>query len=297
MNKIYDKLLLALAVLVLLAGVGFYVVKSGTIPSAQLTVALQPADHAYLAIPVPATSDVSASWPDPEVQSTGWTYDVFTPPKIFIGENGEFRAEGWVPPPPPPPFGVYLVEVKRDLYRLQIEGYLEDDPNDSSKSLVLFFDEGSQRSVRARVGQVKAESGFELIDFNIERIRKSESEIYKEAKATIMDMRSGEQVLLTQGEPLYDTGISVVLASRQDPSFNLELNEAGQAFKTSLGEYVLKEINLEQSTVTVEKKGNEERESETQLLSSGAPTTTINPRAESVTTEAEETQESFDFVF
>jgi hypothetical protein len=294
MNKIYDKLLLAFAALALLAGVGFYVAKSGAIPSAQSSGGLQSADNPYQAIPLMDSSSESTSWPDPELQSTGWTYDVFTPPKIFIGENGEFMAEGWVPPPPPAPFGVYLVEVKRDLYRLQIEGYIEEDRTDDSKSLVLLFDKEKQSSVRARVGQEQAESEFKLLDFSIERIRKSESEIYKEVKATILDTRSGEEVVLTEGEKLYDAGITVVLASHEDATFHLELKEAGQTFKTATGEYILKEINLEGNSVTVEKLADEERESEMQSLSPQAP---IKQQAEPESTKTEAAEQSFDFNF
>ena len=103
MNKVYDKLLLALAGLALLAGLGFYLLKSSAIPSARPEVATQPADNPYQAIPVPTSSDAVATWPDTDAQSTGWIYDVFTPPKIFIDEKGAFSAEGWVPPPPPEP--------------------------------------------------------------------------------------------------------------------------------------------------------------------------------------------------
>lgn len=298
MNKVYDKLLLALAGLALLAGLGFYLLKSSSIPSARLEVATQSADNPYQAIPVPTSSDAVTTWPDTTEQSTGWIYDVFTPPKIFIDEKGAFSAEGWVPPPPPEPFGVYLVEVKRDLYRLQIEGYIEEDRSDASKSLVLLFDEEKQMSVRSRVGQEKTDSEFKLLDFSIERIRESDSEIYKKAKATLLDTRSGEEVILTEGEKFYDAGVTVVLASDEDASFQLELKEAGQSFKTSTGEYVLEEINLEESSVTVKKLGDEEREPETQLLNSRISVESpINEQPQSATTEAEEPSESFDFVF
>ena len=63
MNKIYDKLLLAVAVLALLGGVGFYVMKSGELPSATPQVG-QPGDNPYQAIPVPTSAEVAATWPE-----------------------------------------------------------------------------------------------------------------------------------------------------------------------------------------------------------------------------------------
>ena len=52
---------------------------------------------------------------------------------------------------------VYLVRLEREPYRIQLEGYIEDDLADASKSLLLFYDEEQGKSVRARVGAEKPE--------------------------------------------------------------------------------------------------------------------------------------------
>lgn len=273
MNKIYDKLLLLLAVLALLGGIAVFVLKSGSAPDGQ-TAPLQPSGNPYEAIPVPESTSTEAAWPVPGEQSSGWVYDVFTPPKIFIDENGQFSAEGWAPPPPPKPFGVYLVEIVRKPYRIQVEGYIEEDLSDASKSLLLLFDEEAQTQIRIRPGETHVDADFEVLGFSIVRkIDPATSTVEKSATVTILDKRSGEEVQLVHGERLFDSGVTVVIASEDDPTSLIELTEEGTTFETVSGQYELQQINLEENTVTVEKQATEEDEAEARTLSpqSGPP--------------------------
>ncbi len=297
MNKIYDKLLLAVAVLALLAGVGFYVVKSGELPSAAPQVG-QPVDNPYQAIPVPTSSEVTATWPEAKEttkQPPLELYDVFTPPKIWVNVDGTF---GFKPAPvgPPIPFGVYLAKIERDPYRIQIEGYIEDDLKDASKSLVLLFDEEQQKQVRARIGQEEATSEFTLVNFTIERVRDTDGNISKVAIVTLLDQRSGEEVILKHGERLYNDSTTIILRSKQDASVEIVLQEAPKSFETSAGKYVLEEINLEEESVTVKKLADEtlELESETKQLY----LSTSNQKVKIPTTVLKsEANQSFDFEF
>ena len=295
MNKIYDKLLLALAVLALLAGVGFYVMKSGALPSAQPQVG-QPADHPYQAIPVPQSSEVAATWPEATEQAPGELYDVFTPPEIYIDNDGTFIFK----PPyddtkPKPPFGVYLAEIKRDAYRIQLEGYIEEDLSDASKSLLLLSNEETGTQVRARIGQEKAAAEFKLLDFTIERLRDEDDNPYKIVKATLLDQRTGEEVVLTHGERLFNDSFTITVRSEQDASVNIDLKEAPSEFETPAGKYVLQEINLEASTIKVEKLATDELAAETRTLNVRNTIEEDIPTVEAP--EADESSQLFDFAF
>ena len=268
MNKIYDKLLLAVAVLLLVGGVFLYLQKSGNAPSLSAPINVEPADNPYAAETVPSSESHEANWPEPVAQSAGpeWIYDVFTPPEIYIDKDGNFVPTGWKPTPPPPPFGIYLAEIERKRYRIQLEGYIEEDRSDSSKTLLLLLNEESQKQVRARPGDERPEAEFELLNFDIQRIRDGDSSIEIVAKATIKDQRSGEEVVLTHGEVRYDSGFTVVIRSEEDASYIKEFGEAPTTFDGPVGQYTLLEINLEESAVTVEKLAAEQQESETRIL-------------------------------
>ncbi len=266
MNKIYDKLLLVTALLILAGGVFLYLQKSGAVPSLNAPINVQTADKPYLPETVSSQTPGEVNWPEASEQSTGWRYDVFTPPKIFIDENGQFSEEGWEPPVPPPPFGIYLVQIERKPYRIQIEGYMQEDPTDASKVLLLMFDEEAQKQVLARPGEEKPEAEFKLLSFDIERLYDEDNNIQKIAKATILDQRSGEEVVLTDGERRYDSGFTVVLRSDEDASFNIELTDAPSEFEGPMGRYTLLDISLEGSSVKVNKDANGITEAEIQIL-------------------------------
>lgn len=263
MNKIYDKLLLAVALLALLASVGFYVSQSGATSTARSQVG-QPADNPYQAIPVPASSGQTAIWPDATKTSKQpplELYDVFTPPQIWVDNDGTFIFKSPISvAESKPPFGLYLAKFERDPYRIQMEGYIEEDLSDASKSLVLLFDEELQTQVRARVGQEQAKSEFKLVDFSIERIKDNDGNVSKVVTASLLDQRTGKVVVLKHGERLYNDTTTVVLRSQEDSAIEVVLEESSMAFETSLGSYVLEEINLDNKTVTVTRwKAQEQR--------------------------------------
>jgi len=299
MNKIYDKLLLAVAVLALLASVGFYVLKSGELPTAALQLG-QPSDNPYQSIPVPVSSSVTATWPNAEEtsqQPSDELYDVFTPPKIWVNADGSFGFKSPIDKTlPKPPFGIYLAKIERDPYRIQIEGYIEEDLKDASKSLVLLFDEEQQQQVRARIGDQNAKSEFTLVDFTIERVKDQDGNISKNVNVTLLDQRSGEEVTLKHGERLYNDSTTIILRSNEDASVEIVLDEAAQAFETAAGKYLLQEINLEESSVTVKKLANQELEldSETEQL---FLTTSNEPETLTAADPEPKSDQSFDFDF
>ena len=299
MNKIYDKLLLAVAVLALLASVGFYVLKSGELPSAALELG-QPSDNPYQIIPVPVSSAVPATWPEAaesSQQPADELYDVFTPPKIWVNADGTFGFRSPIDTTlPKPPFGIYLAKMERDPYRIQIEGYIEEDLKDASKSLVLLFDEEQQQQVRARIGDQNAKSEFTLVDFTIERVKDQDGNISKNVNVTLLDQRSGEEVTLKHGERLYNDSTTIILRSNEDASVEIVLDEAAQAFETAAGKYLLQEINLEESSVTVKKLANQalELDSETVQL---YLTTSNEPEIPTTADPEPGSDQSFDFDF
>jgi len=298
MNKIYDKLLLAIAVLVLAGGGVLYIQKSGTSPFLNLPVDVQTTDNPYLPEAVSSPAPAEVNWPEAPEQSTGWRYDVFTPPKIFIDQNGQFSEEGWEPPLPPPPFGIYLAKIEKEPYRIQIEGYMQEDATDASKTLLLMFNEEVQKQVRVRPGDEKADAEFKVLSFDIERLRDEDNNIQKIARATILDLRSGEEVVLTHGQRRYESGFTVVIRSDEDASFNLELAEVASEFEGPAGHYSLLEINLEAPSIKVNKHASDTLESEIRILKvRGDDPSSKPPVATPETGALEEADNLFDSMF
>jgi len=271
MKKIYDKLLLLLAVLALIGGVFFYFAKSQAAMQQQSALIVQSGDKPYQAVPVPNPAAKDAAWPEPGPQSSGpnWVYDVFTPPKIYLDADGNFTPVPPKPPEPPEPFGIYLAEMQRKLFRIQMQGY-SGSREKPEEAAIFFFDEERQLRVTLRPGQTNEAAGMEVIDFKIDRRIYNSSNVEVIATATILDKRTGQEVKLRDTERLYEPGVTLVFRSEQDSSVEVELlvepTKPQTAFETPAGKFVLQEINLEASTVTVEKQATEERESEIKTL-------------------------------
>ena len=298
MNKIYDKLLLFIAVLVLAGGVFLYTQKSGATHSLDVAINVQPTDSPYLPEAVSSTPPLQVNWPKASEQSTGWRYDVFTPPKIFIDENGQFSEEGWEPPVPPAPFGIYLAGIERKSYRIQIEGYMQEDITDASKTLLLMFNEETQKQVRVRPGDEMTDAEFKLLSFDIQRLRDEYNNIQKIARATILDQRSGEEVVLTHGERRYDSSFTVVIRSDEDASFNIELAETPSEFEGPTGHYTLLDINLEGPSVKVNKGSTDNAEAEIRILKAREAPSSSTPEIKILETNPREGAENiFDSMF
>lgn len=285
MKKFYDKLILLIALLALAGGGWLYMAKSSEAPQPDRPVDTQPADHPYEPVPVPETPESSADWPGPEPQSSGWLYDVFTPPKIFIDPEGNFTIEGWEPPEPEEPFGLYLADISRDVYRIQIQGYLEDRDN-PDKSLVLLYDEERETTVRLQQGQTNEAAAVELVDFTVDRqIDPERGSVAITARAKIRDLRTGDEVVLTEGEVLYEEGVTVTVRSEQDVTFERTLTEEGVVFETDWASYQLLAISLEDQSITVEKRpSSDEATSEVKVLTLG-PENGVNPSRETQPTD------------
>ena len=305
MKNFYDKLLLLLAILALLGGVAFYMLKAESPSDEEARPSLQAAENPYDPIPVPDTVAEPASWPAPGAQSSGpdWVYDVFTPPMIYIDEDGNFIPEPPRDPTKTEPYGLYLAEMEREPYRIQMQGF-SGDRDKPEEAVLFFFDEERQLRFFIREGQTNEESEVEVLDFSIEREIDEDNNVEVTAIATILDKRTGEEIELNDEERLLNPEMTLVFRSEEDPEVKVELtilpDDPVTRFTTSAGEFILQEINLEDRTVTVEKKATEVSEARTRTLS--PPPSTQPKRSEEEEEKEEEEAPSggevdFDFGF
>ena len=256
MSNIYDKLLL-LAALLLLA-VGCYIYMSGG-DRAMLNVSHPQLNVPYTMLKAEISAPTTVNWSEPQEQSTGWTYDVFTPPKIYLDENGQFVSEGWRLYEPVP-FGVKLVNLEKIPYRIQLEGYVEEDFSDASKSLILLYDEETKRSIRTRVGRRELAAEIEVIEFRIDRLRDLNGNPYKEVFVVINDQRSGKTVTLQNNERLYLKDFAAELRSESDSEQKIFLSRVEQEFETIAGKYRLESVDFDQNSVLVYKYASDKHD-------------------------------------
>lgn len=276
MKAIYDKVLLLLAALLAAAGGAYYFMNPAG--AGVTTGVVQASGGEFEAIDLSVEAQRAVQWTDPAEQSTGWVFDVFTPPKIFI--DPETNAFIRIPPRAPAdsePFGIYLAKIERELYRFQFQGYAEVDPSDPSTSIIYIFDTVNNRQINARAGREYPEAGFAIRSFTIERIEE-DGIITREAVVTLFDKAMDREIEMRQNEIIYTGETRFHFASREHPDFSFVATQAGETFESPAGLFRITNITIANESVTVEKSATEAFESQIQVLTP-RPSATRSPAA------------------
>ena len=92
MSNYYDKILLILGLisLTMSAVVATIFISAADVESSAALIGKSLQGEIFKQLPIPQIQPNVASWPEAPKQSTGWVYDVFTPPQIFLDDEGNF---------------------------------------------------------------------------------------------------------------------------------------------------------------------------------------------------------------
>lgn len=144
----------------------------------------------------------SAVWNEPPAQSGGedWVFEVFTPPIIYFNpETKEFTLTPPVPRAARPPFGLEVVSLERELYRLQFAGYVGEE----GRYQIEIRNRETGEFLRGRIGETFAEADFTIEGFSATRHLVEPEDptatpyVETVIELTIKDLRSGETLTLT----------------------------------------------------------------------------------------------------
>lgn len=215
----------------------------------------------------------SSTWlpPSPQSEDGQWLYDVFTPPRIFLNpETRVFTVIPYTGPVEVEPFGVVLNRVERPLYRLQLEGYIEENPADPRQSLIQLHDREAGRSRMMRIGDRSDESGFRILDFELTRVMTDQGFLESRAVAIVEDLRSGSTRRLEAGNRQYEDRARFHLQLKDDPASQFVVEEEGDQFTASGYHYRILELNSETPSVLLERvdlDSGEQRQERIRLIS------------------------------
>ena len=203
----YERLVAAAAVLLLLAAGAWFLLQRGTIQAIQeRTVAVTLSDTNYDTQEIALPTTEAQTWTDPTgaAEQPEWVFDVFTPPVIYY--NRLTKAFTVTPPDysqpkedeqetvvVEPPFGVELVDVELEPFRLQLVGYAGGEGN----YLGMFENAVSGDSLLGRAGRTVTELGLTIVTLEVrkERIELPDSMpiVQTVAYAVVRDEATGEE--------------------------------------------------------------------------------------------------------
>jgi len=234
----------------------------------------------YAASGVDASIANTPPWPEAPSQSTGklWVYNVFTSPEIFYNEvEKKFtvtrpKTGPDEPPPPPPPFGVELVQVKLDAFRLQLVGYVGE--GDDARG--TFENALTGETVIGRAGKEIPSLGLKIKSFEVKRSRiisKESMPIYDTtATAVILDLKTREEVTLTnKARYIRGTPLAVLKA---DGATEATEHKADSKFTIGATTYTVLTVTVEPPSVQIVKESAELKEPVTKTLT---PLSSIAP--------------------
>lgn len=216
--------------------------------------ALTGAAYARAEFAAPARAPKAWGKPAPQSQGGGWIYEIFTPPVIYY--HASARAFSVTPPSAfqdsALAFGLELLDVRRELYRLQLMGYL----GSAQDYLAAFVSPQLPETLLARPGRRFEELGLTLRDFAVRKVNVAapgELPVYDIAAfAVLQDERTGEEITLdNRARRFTDTPLAVLrLGAQAKPR---EVRE-GDEFTENDATYRIDRIQLDPPEVVVAKQ-------------------------------------------
>jgi hypothetical protein len=215
-------------------------------------------DSPYTPTVTDATVVKTDAWSPPSAQSKGrdWVYDAFTPPEIFYNARSRHFT---VKPPlaggddvPEEPFGVELVTVRPEPFRLQLIGYVggEGDWRGTFENVASgeVFLAGAGRRVPNLALTIKS---LDVRSAPV-AIANSMTTQQRVATAVVRDERAGRDVTLTHRERRFTGGLSAFVAASGETATR-EVR-AGETFKLGDVSYRVEKILLAPPSVEITKE-------------------------------------------
>ena len=248
MKELNEKLILLIAVILLGIGLSFVFL----FPSEEIIEAKAPsAIKQYVPIDIREAETFDSEWPEAKEQAKGEMFDLFTPPEIFI-KDGEFVFRSPYAVIPKGPFGIHLLEINLDSYRFQLEGFVEEDRYDQSKTKILIHSVEDGKSLRLSPFDELPQYGFKILDWQV--VRNFNDDINSELIALLKleDTRSNRIINLRHDEHLYEDSMEILFkASKTDEIY--VLSGVKSSFFVEDVEFRLDSVDFDNSTVIMTK--------------------------------------------
>lgn len=202
MNAFLDKILLSLSLVAAGTSAALFLgdaparAANNNNPTALTGSDYQPAEP-------PTMPEVRVQWPEPAPapEDDLAIYNIFTPPVIFWHkELNQFVFEAVEPPKPVEPFGLELVSIERELYRVQLSQIIGDARLDPDNTIIKLNLPRKRMSVQGSVGESFDEHGFSIEALRVDRITNPDGTFYRQTVVVINDQQLDQTIELNTVE-------------------------------------------------------------------------------------------------
>ncbi|MDR2429656.1 MAG: hypothetical protein LBD14_01940 [Puniceicoccales bacterium] len=282
MNKHFDKLLLAFALVFFAAGVVCAFLLEKSQQEVPKVVASAPTGDYYeeISFPQPGILDEwrvpsHPQYPDESPdEPTLWNYDIFTPVEITWNRAGHAYVPKGVTHEDEPEFGLRLVSFAHPIYRLSLQGSVapETQKADEKKTddlEILIYDSEFKNQVRTPAGEIYETKGkllrvrkgqelsspnIKITDCQLATVDGADGTKTKNLTVTVFDNDLNREFLLTTRPYEFTDITNLVFALESDPGKTWTLHKVGDKIEAEgLGTFSIKSIDFERRHVSVEK--------------------------------------------
>lgn len=237
---------------------GIFIQRQASAPQAAVAT-VELADTPYTPTVAEAAIVKTDTWTPspPQTRGRDWVYDTFTPPEIFYNA----RTKNFTVKPPAAvseegvveePFGVELVAVRPEPFRLQLIGYV----GEGSAARGTFENTSSGEVILATSGRRIPKLGLTIKSFEVSlvdiKLAGSMTTRQRVATAVILDEKTKSEVIITHRERAFTGGLSAFVAQTGE-SATRELR-TGETFRLGEASYRIEKISLTPPTVELTKE-------------------------------------------
>jgi hypothetical protein len=285
--KSQDKILFGAALFLMLASAGWMALQSSKLSTLRTSSEVNISSSAYVPAGVDAPTVSTKTWPPAPSQTSGplWVYDVFTPPEIYYDSTTKqftvtVPTVGPVTSPPVAPFGIELVQVRPDAFRLQLIGYVGSEGDYRG----TFENTLSGETIIGRAGKVIPDLNLTIKSFEVKQktvvTEESMPVRYTEASAVVVDNQTGNEVTLTNRKR-YISGTPFAVLKIDGTSDTIQ-HKVGAKFTAGNATYTIVNVVAEPPSVEIRKESPDLKEPETKTLTPAAPVAPVPASPEPV---------------
>ena len=237
----------------------------------------KPAGTDYPETPKLALNSEVKDWFTPEEDDDGWDYDLFTTIDIAWDPSQAEYVPANKKAIPLPPFGVSLVSVGHPTYPYVLRSTIAGKSGKEEDR--EFSIENTQTKEWFEKCRLKRPLNDKTPVYPLEYKVVKQPDGFPQKILVLEDRLLGRKVTINDEKPLeFEDTIDVVIVATDDPAKTWTFHKKGDDFKYEKAHYIIKDIDLINKTVTVEKKyvldPKKGQRSDQQVLSLSVPADT-----------------------
>ena len=150
------------------------------------------------------------------------------------------------------PFGINLLDIDVDPYRFQLEGFIEEDRYDKSKTTILIHSVEDGRILRLNQNSHVPEYGFRILEWRVERKFDDDKNTEIIAWLKLEDSHTNRIINLRHDKRLHEDSMNVIFEVAKTGEIYV-LRDIESSFFVEDVEFRLDEINLQDNTALMTK--------------------------------------------